>query len=246
MYDNKLVAHGSVRNHVLNDLIEESKDQTTELDGSNPLLFIDTAGALMYEAVEEDQKVTESKLNLGEVDLVLEVVQELLETGVKESHIGIISPYSAQVNEIRKELKKRAAVSTGKIEVSTVDGFQGREKEVIIISMVRSNPHRNIGFLANEKRMNVAVTRAKRLCVLIGDSHTVSASKFLDSLCKHFRQYGQVRTAFEYAGNPNVRAMYGVKTATKKAELEENKDTKKATKPAKTVEKKVIKTEDQK
>jgi ATP-dependent RNA/DNA helicase IGHMBP2 len=54
MYEHRLIAHGSVRNHVLNDLIEESKENATELDGNNPLLFIDTAGALMYEAVEED------------------------------------------------------------------------------------------------------------------------------------------------------------------------------------------------
>ena len=66
-----------------------------------------------------------------------------------------------------------------KLEVSTVDGFQGREKEVIIISMVRSNPKGEIGFLSNERRMNVAVTRAKRLCVLIGDSGTVSKNPFL-------------------------------------------------------------------
>jgi ATP-dependent RNA/DNA helicase IGHMBP2 len=65
------------------------------------------------------------------------------------------------------------------IEVSTVDGFQGREKEVIIISMVRSNPHHHIGFLANDRRMNVAVTRAKRLCVLVADSSTVNQHRFL-------------------------------------------------------------------
>ena len=63
--------------------------------------------------------------------------------------------------------------------MSTVDGFQGREKEVIIISMVRSNPNQEIGFLSNEKRMNVAVTRAKRMCVLIGDSGTVGKISFL-------------------------------------------------------------------
>jgi superfamily I DNA and/or RNA helicase len=71
----------------------------------------------------------------------------------------------------------------GKILVSTVDAFQGREQEVIIISMVRSNIHGNIGFLDDEKRMNVAVTRAKRLCVLIGNSTTVSANSLLESLC---------------------------------------------------------------
>jgi hypothetical protein len=229
LYNDRLIAHGSVRNHVLGDLLEESK-HSTELDTSNPLLMIDTAGALMYEAVEEDQSVTESKYNFGEVDLVLQAIKELLDSGVKEPHIGVISPYSAQVNEIRKELKKKAVDLnlTGKIEISTVDGFQGREKEVIIISMVRSNPQRNIGFLANEKRMNVAVTRAKRLCILIGDSHTVSANSFLDSLCKHFKQFGHVRSAFDYQGNPNVRSMYGVKP---RKESEETKQTQKSSKP---------------
>lgn len=73
------------------------------------------------------------------------------------------------------------------IEVSTVDGFQGREKEIIIITMVRSNGRGEIGFLSNEKRMNVAVTRAKRLCVLIGDSGTVSKNNFLKSLVEYFK-----------------------------------------------------------
>lgn len=91
--------------------------------------------------------------------------------------------------------------------------------------MVRSNQHRNIGFLANEKRMNVAVTRAKRLCVLIGDSHTVGANRFLQSLCTHFKAQGIVRSAFDYEGNPDVRSMYGTKVASKKPE-EEKKTTK--------------------
>jgi ATP-dependent RNA/DNA helicase IGHMBP2 len=82
--------------------------------------------------------------------------------------------------------------------VSTVDGFQGREKEVIIISMVRSNPKGEIGFLSNERRINVAVTRAKRLCVLIGDSGTVNKNKFLGDLMTYFKEHGLVRSAFDY------------------------------------------------
>ena len=101
-----------------------------------------------------------------------------------------------------------------RLEVSTVDGFQGREKEVIIISMVRSNAQQNIGFLSNEKRMNVAVTRAKRLCCLIGDSGTVASNMFLASLCAYFRENGQTRTAFDYAGNDEVRTGYGVREQT--------------------------------
>ena len=117
------------------------------------------------------------------------MIKELREANLSESSIGVITPYSAQVSEIRKQLKNLeiGQARNRRIEVSTVDGFQGREKEVIIISMVRSNAHANIGFLSNEKRMNVAVTRAKRLCVLIGDSGTVSGNSFLASLCNYFR-----------------------------------------------------------
>lgn len=118
------------------------------------------------------------------------------------------------MSEIRKQLKKLEIGQVANkriIEVSTVDGFQGREKEVIIISMVRSNCNQQIGFLSNERRMNVAVTRAKRLCCLIGDSGTVSQNVFLASLCAYFKQNGQVRSAFDYAGNDDVRAGYGVR-----------------------------------
>jgi ATP-dependent RNA/DNA helicase IGHMBP2 len=77
--------------------------------------------------------------------------------------------------------------------------------------MVRSNPNGEIGFLSNEKRMNVAVTRAKRLCVLIGDSGTVNKNKFLKSLTEYFKANGVVRTGFDYLGNDAVRQGYGVK-----------------------------------
>lgn len=140
--------------------------------------------------------------------------------GMPEAEIGVITPYSAQVSEIRKQLKRLEIGQrpNQRIEVSTVDGFQGREKEVIIISMVRSNSHQIIGFLSNEKRMNVAVTRAKRLCCLIGDSGTVSHNDFLASLCQYFRDHGHVRTAFDYVGNDEVRTGYGVKVASHTAQ----------------------------
>ena len=93
--------------------------------------------------------------------------------------------------------------------MSTVDGFQGREKEVIIISMVRSNPHHVVGFLSNERRMNVAVTRAKRLLVLIGDSETVKKDPYLHSLCLYFKEAGTYKSAFDYQGSSDVRIGYG-------------------------------------
>ena len=200
MYDGRLVAHESVANHSVSDLVKDSDME--------PLMLIDTAGCLMHESVEDSQTgITESKSNFGEADLVLQVISELKQQGMAEAAIGVISPYSAQVSEIRRQLK----LTESKIEVSTVDGFQGREKEVIIISMVRSNPRGEIGFLSNEKRMNVAVTRAKRLCVLIGDSGTVSKNDFLKSLVEYFRAHGQCRTGFDYLGNDFVRQGYGQK-----------------------------------
>ena len=95
MYDGRLVAHQSVANHSVSDLVKGSDME--------PLLLIDTAGCLMHESVEESQTgITESKSNFGEADLVLQVISELKQQGLGESAIGVISPYSAQVSEIRR------------------------------------------------------------------------------------------------------------------------------------------------
>lgn len=145
----------------------------------------------MHEAVEDKEQklkgngsLSESKYNEGEADLVIQTILELKnEVGLSNGlNIGVISPYNAQVNLIKKLIRSKLELEGFPVEVSTVDGFQGREKEVIIISMVRSNNNKEIGFLSNERRMNVAVTRAKRLCVLICDSGTVNKNKFLKSL----------------------------------------------------------------
>lgn len=81
------------------------------------------------------------------------------------------------------------------MEISTVDGFQGREKECIIISMVRSNNRKEVGFLSEYRRMNVAVTRAKRFVCLIGNSETVRQEPFLARLLDYFIEHGELRTA---------------------------------------------------
>jgi len=94
-------------------------------------------------------------------------VEDLLLLGVPEEAIGVITPYDDQVNEISKVLSPS-------IRVSTVDGFQGREKEVIILSFVRSNPRGEIGFLADTRRLNVALTRARAKLIAIGDGKTLS------------------------------------------------------------------------
>ena len=79
------------------------------------------------------------------------------------------------------------------LEIGSVDGFQGREKEVIVLSLVRSNERGEIGFLADKRRLNVAVTRAKRQVCLICDGETVGRSKFIKALVEFFEEHGELR-----------------------------------------------------
>ena len=88
-----------------------------------------------------------------------------------------------------------AASDLRDVEVSTVDGFQGREKEAIVISMVRSNEDNKVGFLADPRRMNVAVTRARRHCSLVCDSETVSNDNMLSGLVDYFMEEGEYTLA---------------------------------------------------
>jgi len=170
------------------------------------LLLIDTAGCEMEEALEVGG---ESKLNRGEAEVAIAHVQRLLRSGMKPSKIGIITPYAAQLGalrELRSEKLKLPQSGNGTgtgesaqaVEISTVDGFQGREKEAIIISMVRSNTSGEVGFLADNRRMNVAVTRARRQCVLVCDSDTVKNDPFLKRLVEYFEENGEYSSAAEY------------------------------------------------
>lgn len=181
LYDDRIQAHASVANRLLDEpLVQESFPV---------LAFIDTAGCDMEETKEEDG---ESLKNMGEADIVIAYVGKLTAAGMRPADIGVITPYAAQVTLLRS---MRSADIGSKIEISTVDGFQGREKEAIVISMVRSNSSGEVGFLSDSRRMNVAVTRAKRHCVIIGDSETISKNPFLDRLVTYFQEYGEYDTA---------------------------------------------------
>ena len=94
----------------------------------------------------------------------------------------VITPYNAQVDLLRNMLDN--SMFTG-IEIGSVDGFQGREKEAIILTLVRSNDDGEVGFLADDRRINVAVTRARRLACVIGDSSTISSHPFLGMVMIH-------------------------------------------------------------
>ncbi|PNH09678.1 DNA-binding protein SMUBP-2 [Tetrabaena socialis] len=109
-------------------------------------------------------------------------------------NIGIITPYNGQVALLKELRPERMG---GALEISSVDGFQGREKEAIIISAVRSNDAGVVGFLSDRRRMNVAVTRARRHCALVCDSETVSHDPFLKRLVEYFSANGEYASAAE-------------------------------------------------
>ncbi|XP_050808766.1 DNA-binding protein SMUBP-2 isoform X2 [Gopherus flavomarginatus] len=156
-----------------------------------PLLLIDTAGCGLFELEVEDEQ---SKGNQGEVCLVGLHVQALVKASVKAKDIAVIAPYNLQVDMLREHLCHRYP----ELEIKSVDGFQGREKEAVVLSFVRSNRKGEVGFLAEERRINVAVTRARRHVAVICDSRTVSSQAFLKRLVDYLNEHGEVRTAFEY------------------------------------------------
>ena len=185
LYEGKLVAADSVAEHRL----EGAGTGTTPV-----LMLVDTAGCDMEEHCEEEG---DSKDNPGEAAAVMALVRRLIKSGAaRPEDIGVITPYSAQVGVLRD---LRAADDTlAKLEISTVDGFQGREKEAIIISAVRSNEQGEVGFLSDARRMNVAVTRARRHCCLVCDTETVGRrDAFMQRLVAHFEQHGEYISAAE-------------------------------------------------
>jgi len=132
LYNRKLSAHDSVANHLLSDIENVKTNENT----TSPLVLIDTVGCNMTETEDSEG----SKSNEGEATVVLNYVSTLIQSGIREKMISIISPYYAQVRLLRGMVKKKFP----NIEINTVDGFQGREQEVIIISMVRSNDSREV------------------------------------------------------------------------------------------------------
>eukprot|EP01080_Neovahlkampfia_damariscottae_P004844 gene4844-8429_t len=186
-YEGKLIAHDSVKDRLLIDFegVEDIDETIT------PLFMIDTGSCGLE---ENDIEEGESRFNLEEAKLVVKHVEKLIESGLHESCIAIITPYSAQVHALKSLLLEKYEF----MEIGTVDGFQGREKDAIIISMVRSNKNGDVGFLSDERRTNVAITRAKRHVCIIGDTDTLRTNQFLSRMSKYFIDNADVRSAQDY------------------------------------------------
>ncbi|MCH2211960.1 MAG: AAA domain-containing protein [Fuerstiella sp.] len=181
-YDGRLTAHETVRHHTLNDL------PTVNITHDSPVLYIDTAGAGWNEQLEPEGL---SKFNPNEGRLVLEQISQLCEAGLSPSDIAVIAPYAAQVRWLRQHSVY------DRLEIDTVDGFQGREKEAVVMCTVRSNSKGEVGFLSDSRRMNVALTRARRKLIVIGDSATLGADEFFRNLLAWFDETGNYKTVWE-------------------------------------------------
>mgnify|MGYP004691188087 FL=1 len=163
------------------------------LDYDLPMIWIDTSGTEAYE-----QFVGESfgRINKKEAALTLEKLQEYFEKTGKQRildesiDVGIISPYRAQVQYLRQQIKKKEFFRPYRklISVNTVDGFQGQERDIIIISLVRSNNEGQIGFLSDLRRMNVAITRARMKLIIMGNAETLSHTLFYKKLYEYVMQ----------------------------------------------------------
>lgn len=224
MYEGRLSAHPSVTSHLLSHLPGVTPTEDTE----NVAVVVDTAGC---ECQELDTPDAQSKANPGEAVLVACHIKALVSAGVPEASIAVITPYNLQVEMVRGLL----ASEYPRVEVRSVDGFQGREKEAVVVSLVRSNKQGTVGFLSEDRRLNVAVTRARRHLALIGDSETAGRHPFIRTLFDHLTRHGLVKTAHEFQqelDNTEVRmpeCLSWAQKSDKKAPVTTKKDTKDST-----------------
>ena len=171
-----------------------------------PVEFLDTAGFGFLETTIPESRST---ANPEEADLLLKRLTQLLEPYDPAQHehdpltIGVIAPYRAQINCLKDAIEEDEALSGllqhRLLSVGTVDAFQGQERDIIAISLTRSNHQGDIGFLSDIRRMNVGMTRARRKLLLVGDSSTLGAHPFFKDLLAHVERIGGYRTAWEMA-----------------------------------------------
>jgi len=193
-YHNHLKAHSSVKEKTLDQVCNYS-------ERISPLCFIDTAGTDSEEELNEE---TLSISNKKEAELLLNHLTLCLEkwnwnTKIKsEIKIGILSPYNDQIRILRDLFDETNLLATYNIEISTIDSFQGREMDIIYISLVRSNDQGDIGFLSDIRRMNVAMTRAKLRLVVLGDSATIGNHEFYKKFLEHVELHDSYESAWDY------------------------------------------------
>jgi predicted DNA helicase len=186
-YDGRLAADATVRDHTLEDLGVDVAGLDEEiahvLDPEHPVTFVDTADV---EAAERSPPGSPSKENPREAEIVARLARGLLAAGLDPAQVALITPYDAQKDRLN------GLLDVAGLEIDTVDGFQGREKEAVVISLVRSNPSQELGFLTDLRRLNVALTRAKRKLVVVGDTATIADEEAYTAFVDHADEVGRL------------------------------------------------------
>lgn len=187
-YNNQLHAHPSVANHLL-------------FDADLPLTFIDTAGC-GFDEKPEGTSITnpdEAAFLFKHLDLLTKDLSKHY-TPENFPSVAIISPYKEQVQIMQALVEETAQLHPYRyhISVNTIDSFQGQERDVVYISLTRSNNECLIGFLADTRRMNVAMTRARKKLIVIGDSATLAQSSFYTDFISHAEQAGGYKSAWDF------------------------------------------------
>jgi ATP-dependent RNA/DNA helicase IGHMBP2 len=187
-YHNRLKAHPSVAKHLL-------------FSGDLPLEFVDTAGCGFEEKIDGT-----SSTNPDEAAFLFKHLHHLV-TGLKLHYdvkefptMAVISPYKQQIHLLKEQLLHSPALHIygDKISVNTIDSFQGQERDIVYISMTRSNVQGAIGFLSDIRRMNVAMTRARKKLVIIGDSSTLSQLPFYFDFIGYAEKMNAYKSAWEF------------------------------------------------
>ncbi len=188
-YGNKLKASESVAKHLL-------------FETDTPISFIDTAGC----GFEEKQEGT-SLINTEEAHFLFKHLSDFIDSSLKYHFtkenfpsIAVISPYKQQVMLLQDLFKNSTLYSSysGSISINTIDSFQGQERDIVYIGLTRSNNESKIGFLADIRRMNVAMTRARKKLVVVGDSSTLSQHPFYDNFIKWTMENNTWISAWEF------------------------------------------------
>jgi len=158
------------------------------------VLFIDTAGAGYDEQVKKE---TLSTYNEQEARFLIDFMRQDLK---KDVSVGVIAPYKAQIELLTDSLNQSAGLAPFRenLSINTVDAFQGQERDVIYISLVRSNANGEIGFLKEYRRMNVALTRARLRLVVVGDSATLGQDTFYGQFIQYVQDQGRYASVYEY------------------------------------------------
>ena len=181
-YENRLKAHPTVAGHTL-------------FDGDSPVAFIDTAGCGFDERPEGT-----GLTNPEEAAFLVRHVTRLLTELADRPSIAIISPYRNQVHLLQELVAAAPGLQewSDRISVNTIDSFQGQERDIVYIGMTRSNAESRVGFLSDIRRMNVAMTRARKKLVVIGDSATLSRTPFYEGFIAYTQKHDAYQSAWEF------------------------------------------------